>query len=169
MVFFRAVVVVASLLVHSFYFVKHFRARVNTLIYNNNISARIEWEVTLNNELLVHVDLCTRSLCQCIAAHAHTQRRARHTWIYCANRVWVWCVNDSGGSNDSTKTWTRMGTTATTPSPQNTATQQLSIQSIHELFFACWYVFTAHSTHVAYIPTECTAPCVDMYKYFPVY
>lgn len=49
----------------------------------------------------------------------------------------VWRVNDNG-SNDKPN---RMGTTATTPSPQNTATQQLSIQSILESFHVCINMF----------------------------
>lgn len=137
--FFLFCLLLLLFLVRSFYFVKHFRAHVNTLIYNNNISTVcIEWEVTLNNELLVHVDPLLDFF------YVHSGARTQY--------IETVALTTHNGSNDKR---TRMGTTATTPSPQNTATQQLSIQSIWNgcmyKYFLCHvncYLF--HTFHPMY-------------------
>lgn len=188
----------ACLLVRSFYFVKHFRARVNTLIYNNNISARIEWEVTLNNELLVHVDLFTWSLCRlvyklcvCIAlAHSHTYVEthicACVRACVCTHTEWqmsarVWRVNDNS-SNDTHRTHLYIKKPNPEWEPQRddaaVATKHSNTAIIHSIY--TWIVFRLKRYirmydrvgYYYYGMVWCGVVRVHIlyvYKYFPVY
>lgn len=97
--------------------------------------------MTLNNELLVHVDLYT-SYKPYYIEHSLCVYNTVYEYMYIDSKIYreriaLWRVNDNG-SNDKPN---RMGTTATTPSPQNTATQQLSIQSILESFSMLLYMY----------------------------